>query len=199
MQTTQHFVVQTTQHFAVQATFHGTNNTTFRGTNNISQYKQHNISRYKQLKISWYKQHNISRYKQHFTIDNTERTSVLYYLWFHATNDTTFHGTNDTISGTNNTTFHGRNSATLCRLASQEMHGLLTWLYQECQPDCLLFWCRCMYIGHWLQICITFSTSLFIHNYPSMFVILVRWFIIVGASLSDQCIADLMSWYTSHG
>ena len=27
----------------------------------------------------------------------------------------------------------------------------------------------------------------------------VRRFIIVGASLSEQCIADLLSWHTSHG
>ena len=31
------------------------------------------------------------------------------------------------------------------------------------------------------------------------FYILVRRFIIVGASLSKHCIADLMSWHTSHG
>ena len=33
--------------------------------------------------------------------------------------------------------------------------------------------------------------------YFNFILLLVRWFIIVGASLSEQCIADLMSWHTS--
>ena len=33
--------------------------------------------------------------------------------------------------------------------------------------------------------------------YFNFILLLVRWFIIVGVSLSEQCIADLMSWHTS--
>ena len=41
--------------------------------------------------------------------------------------------------------------------------------------------------------------TLFLYRTSTPRWLLVRWFIIVGASLSEHCIADLMSWHTSHG